>query len=419
MTISSAIKNAIHTMGHNRVRSFLTMLGIMIGIATVIIVYSAGEGISGLVLKQIETFGTDVVETEVKVPSTKKGSDGEMQSASAVAMGVQVTTLTLKDMEALSKSPNVKNAYAGVMSQEQTSYKNETKRAYILGTSASYIDIDKGSKISSGRFFTDAEDKSLAQVVVLGKKIKDKLFGDEDPVGKQIKIRQEKFLVIGVMAERGAALFMDFDDYVYMPVRTLQKKIMGIDYLMYTMHQLKDVDMADDTAEEFRYMLRQEHDITDPDKDDFRVMTMKEGMDMLKTTVDALTLLLLGIVVISLIVGGVGVMNVMYVVVTERTMEIGLRKAVGAKVNDILKQFLIESIIITTIGGVLGIVVGLGVSYSIAVIANQLNFEWSFSVPVRAYVVSVLFSLICGVLFGLYPAKKAASLDPIEAIRNE
>jgi putative ABC transport system permease protein len=311
-----------------------------------------------------------------------------------------------------------------MMSQNKISYGNESKKAFILGTNDSYINIDK-TEIESGRFFTEAEDKSLTQVAILGSAIKEDLFGNRDPIGKFIKIKKTKFRVIGVAKERGAVVGMNFDDYVYVPIRTLQKKMMGVDYLSYIEHRLYDLDIAEETAEEIRYILRDNHDISFPDdpsdisKDDFRVTTMAEMMEMMDTITGALTLLLLSIVAISLIVGGVGIMNIMYVSVSERTPEIGLRKAVGANTNDILWQFLIESIFITIVGGIIGVILGILTSYLISIGANMAGFEWEFSIPIKSYFVALGFSTFFGLVFGLYPARKAAQLDPIQALRKE
>jgi len=413
------IKLSLAMMLANKSRTALTVLGIVIGIASVIIVYSAGEGIYSLVLGQVESFGTDIVQTEVRLPTAKhKGSSGQMESANAMALGVTVTSLKLQDMEDAARSNNIKNAYAGLFSQEQVAYRGILKKAFVFGVSSSYIDID-ASKIESGRFYTEAEDRSLAQVAVIGQKIKTKLFGDSDPIGQFITIRKEKFLVIGVMESRGAVMFVDFDDYIYLPVRTLQKKVMGVDYVAMIVHQLKDVSKGEDTAEEIRYIMRQNHDISDPDKDDFRTVTMVEALSTMKTVTGAITLLLLAIVAISLIVGGVGIMNIMYVIVTERTAEIGLRKAVGASFRQIMTQFLTESALITLIGGIIGISLGILLSWFIALGAQAYGLDWRFIIPLRAYVVSLAFSLIFGILFGLFPARKAAKLDPIEALRTE
>lgn len=412
------MKIAFHSLKSNMARSSLTVLGVVIGIASVIIVYSAGEGIRDLIMSQVESFGTDIIEAEIKVPTGKKGAAGEQQSGAAIAQGVQVTTLTLGDMEEINKLANVKNSYAGILSQDQASFGNELRKASLLGTSASYIDIDK-SEVDYGRFFTEAEDKSLAPVVVLGSKIKDKLFGDSDPLNKTIRLRKSKFTVIGVLKSKGAVGFMDFDDYIYIPIRTLQKKIMGIDHVFYMVHQLKDLSRADDTAGEVRLLLRDRHDIEDPIKDDFRVVTMQEMIQTLETVTDAITLLLLAIVAISLVVGGVGIMNVMYVIVTERTAEIGLRKAVGARYADIMGQFLAESVLVALAGGIIGVIIGAGVSFLIYLGAGQFGFNWEFAIPAKAFVVALGFSTFFGVIFGVYPARKAARMNPIEALRAE
>jgi putative ABC transport system permease protein len=424
MQLFSLIKMSINSMRANLVRTALTVLGMVIGIAAVIIVFSAGEGIRGLVLAQVESFGTNIIETEVKVPTGKKTtSNMDTGGAMAQAQGVQVTSLTIDDMLEIDKISNVTNSYSSVTGQEQISAGNEVRKTYLLGTNASYIDIDK-SEIGYGRFFSDEEDKSLSQVVVLGSKMKEKLFGDSDAIDQSVKIRKTKFRVIGVMKERGAVMGMDFDNFVYVPIRTLQKRLMGIDHVLYMVSEISDLNRADETADEIRMLLRERHNIEQPDpsdfgKDDFRVTTMAEMMKTLGTITNALTILLLAIVAISLIVGGVGIMNIMYVIVSERTSEIGLRKAVGAKFYDIMLQFLVESILVTVIGGVVGIVVGVGISYLIYFGATNYGYDWRFSVPPRAYIIALIFSLVFGVLFGLYPARKAAKLDPINALRKE
>lgn len=405
-------------MRANKIRTGLTVLGMIIGIASVVIVYSAGEGIRALILKQIESFGTDFIETEVKVPTGKKGAEGEQQSATSMAMGMQVTTLKEEDMKSINKIDNVKESYAAIMSQQEVSYGSEHRQGYLYGVSSGFINIDR-TKISEGDFFNDNEDNSLAQIAVLGSKMKEKLFGDKDAIGKFVKIKNLKFRVIGVMEERGAVFGVDFDDYIYVPIKTLQKKLMGIDYYLYIVSQLKDTSRGEETADQIRQIVRSNHDITNPDKDDFRVMTMEEALKMVKTVTDAITLLLLTIVAISLIVGGVGIMNIMYVAITERTQEIGLRKAVGAKYADIMFQFLGESVLITLVGGILGILLGVGVSYLIALGAEFYGLSWTFTVPLEAFVVALGFSIFFGILFGLYPAKKAARLNPIDALRNE
>ena len=409
---------ALRAMRANKVRTGLTVLGIVIGIASVIVVYSAGEGIRDLLVNQVESFGTNIIESETKVPTAKRGQAGDTQSAMAMALGVQVTTMNLKDMADINKLSNISDSYAAIMAQQEVTFQNESRKAFLLGATASYINIDK-SEVAAGRWFTDDEDQSLTEVAVLGSGMKDKLFGDSDAIGKYITIRREKFQVIGVMKPKGGAAVMNFDDYVYVPLRTLQKRIMGINYVMYMVHEVKDMSQAGDTAEQIRGILRINHDISDPIKDDFRVSTMDDMMATLNTITSAITWLLLAIVIISLIVGGVGILNVMYVIVSERTAEIGLRKAVGANYRAIMIQFLVESILITMIGAVLGIVLGILISWLIAIGASAAGLSWTFSVPLKAFVVSLVFAFAFGLFFGVYPARKAARMDPVEALRRE
>lgn len=391
----------------NFVRTSLTVLGVVIGAASIIIVFSAGEGISRLVSGEIEMYGTNVVQTEIKAPGNNMAGNSE------------VTSLKLDDMEAINKIDNVTESYAASLGQQKINYDAEGKRVFIFGVSEPYIRIDAKTKIAQGRFFLPEEDRGQALVAVLGSDISDYLFPGQDAVGKLIRIGSKKFQVVGVLEEQGAAGFMDFNNMAYIPINTLHKRILGIDYAMYFMHQLEDVSRADETAEEIRLVLRDRHEITNPDRDDFRVSTMAEMLDTLGTVTDAVTYLLLAIVLISLLVGGVGIMNIMYVTVAERTSEIGLRKAVGAKKSDITWQFLIESLLITIWGWILGSIFGVLVSYALGFVARAFNLNWQNSFPWEGILFSLLFSVACGLLFGYRPAKQASRLDPVTALRAE
>ncbi len=428
MIYLSLVKIALKSLLANKTRTFLTVLGIMIGIASVIIVYSAGAGLSGLIMGEIEAFGTDIIETEIKIPTSKKGIAAEQGNASAMAMGVQITTLSLDDLEDISNLPNVLFGYPGLMGQEQVSYGSEMKKGMLMGTNSYFTLIDQ-SEVETGRFFTEAENNSLAKVIVLGFDIKNDLFGDNSAVGKFVKIKQSKYRVIGVMKERGAMLAFNWDDMIYIPIKTIQKRLMGVNHITFMIHKLRDASLADITAEEARGILRENHDLPKPEqaytgfmdtgRDDFRVITMGEMMETMSIITGALTWLLLAIVAISLLVGGVGIMNIMYVVVSERSKEIGLRKAVGATYKTIMIQFLIEAIVVTLAGGLIGLLFGVFISFLISFGANYVGLDWDFNIPLEAYIVSLSFSTFFGLLFGIYPARKAARLDPITAMRKE
>jgi len=427
-TIISSFKLALVSFSAHKLRTSLAVLGVTIGISSIIVVFSAGEGLKGLVLNQVEAFGTDTIQVEIKVPSSKKGLASERQSAAAILQGAQVTTLSLDDLEDIKKLTNIVDAYGVFMGQETITYKNEIHSPFIWATSSSFIDIDS-TEIDYGRFFTKAENNSLVPVVILGSKIKEKLFGFSDPIGKKIKIRNTRFEVIGVVKERGALMSFDFDDFVYVPIKTMHKKVLGIDFLLNIIMQVNNIDLIEETIDDVKMTLRINHDISQPieesdgwmntGKDDFRVMAMTEILETFDTISLYLTWLMLAIAAISLIVGGISIMNVMYVIVNERVSEIGLRKAVGAKYKDIMFQFLTESVLITFAGGIMGSLLGAGISFVIAVVANSTGMDWNFVLPIKAFLIAGLFSLIFGILFGTTPAKKAARMDPVQALMHE
>ncbi len=396
-------------------RTFLTVLGIMIGIAAVIIVMSAGESLKGLVLGQVESFGSNLIQTEVKVPSTGKNSTA---NAGSMAQGVQITTLKLSDAEAIGRLPNIKAYYAAVIGQQVVSHEDQNKSTNFFGVSPGFINIDK-SEIVKGRFFTPEEDNELARVVILGSKLADKLFGNQDPISQSIKIGKNKFRVIGVFKERGASFGLDYDNMFFMPIQTAQKIIMGIDYVLMVTSQVKNPAIQDQTADDIAQLLRERHSITNPEDDDFAVTTMEEARKMIDTIFGGITLLLVALAGISLAVGGVGIMNIMYVSVTERTFEIGLRKALGAKKKQILWQFLAEAIAVTLLGGFFGIIAGILISFLISLVAGNFGFSWNFNLSFLSILIAFGFCGAVGLIFGYYPAQKAAGLDPISAIRHE
>jgi putative ABC transport system permease protein len=413
--LSLTLKLALNNLSHNKGRTALTVLGIIIGTTAVITVLSTGQAIKSLIVGEVESFGSNYIQLETKTPSTKQNST---ENAFSMVGGSVITSLKDSDAQAILKHPNVAMYYSGVMGQEVASAKGEIKKVMIFGTNENFVNIDT-SKVGLGRFFTEEENNALARVVVLGAKVKDKIFGESDAVGQPIKLGKESFQVVGIMERRGASFSLDMDNMVFIPVKTLQKKILGIDYLSFIIAQLKDPSLTDQTAADIKDIMREQHDITDPNKDDFAVTTMQEAMAMLDTIIQGIQILLIALGSISLIVGGVGIMNIMYVSVTERTYEIGLRKAVGAKAKNILSLFLLEALILTILGSVLGVIFGLFISWLVSIIASAQGFDWNFSVSLPGILLALGMSMIIGLVFGLYPARKAARLNPIEALRQE
>lgn len=409
----TAFKQSLKALLANKARTLLTTLGIMIGIATVILVLSSGAGFRQLINDEVEAFGTNTLYVQTKVPSKNKS----IAANDDVGSGIVISTLNQRDLDSIKRLPNVINNYGIVMGQAVASYRSNQKSAVYLGTSAERFAIDQ-STLQSGRFYTAAEDNSGAQVVILGHKIASDLFKQDDPLGKLLRIGSLNFLVIGVY-EHSSGLSGGNDDYLFIPLSTAQKKMLGINYLVEAVVQIEDLKLSDATAADIETVLRQNHDISDPAKDDFIVTTQAQIMDIFNTIFNGITILLIAIAAISLIVGGVGIMNIMYVVVTERTSEIGLKKALGAKKSDILQEFLIESVLVTILGGLIGILFGALLSWLVTLVAVSSGLAWTFSLPFYAIAVGFGVSALIGIGFGVLPAVSAAKLDPIEALRHE
>lgn len=411
-----SIKLAFKNLRSNIGRTVLTLVGVVIGVVAVILVSSLGQGVKGFILGQVGAFGTDLIQIEVKVPATGKAST---QNAVGQASGIQITTMTIADAKEIGKLPNV-SAYApGTMTQELTSYKDSNKRVFLFGVGAQYNQIDQNTKLSEGAFFSQSDDASLAQVAVIGNNIREAFFGDDDPLGKNIKIKNQNYKVVGLAAERGAVAGFNYDDLIYIPVQTMQKKILGIDYIRFIMVKVQNEKLIDVTASELTSEMRRLHGITDPDKDDFGITSIKEAQATIENVFKTINILLLALTSISLVVGGVGIMNVMYVAVTERTFEIGLRKAVGAKSRNILRQFLWEAIFITFFGGIVGIILGYFLLLVLSYVSSSFGFPIEFGLSTSAISLAVGFSVATGVIFGYYPALAASRLSPMEALRKD
>lgn len=412
MNIIENITDSWKILGRSKARSFLTMLGIIIGIMAVIIVLSVGAGAQSLILNQVKSLGSNLI---VVLPGASQ-DDGPPASA----LGIVVTTLTNDDGEAMGKEACdcIEALTMYVSGSDAITLDNETANTTFTGTTASYLDVED-TQVASGRFFSDDEEKSIARVVVLGDEVKNKLFGDDDPIGRRIKIKKTNFLIIGVMEKRGTSGFQNQDDQVFIPLRTAQKLLLGIDHVSFIRAKVDTAENVERAMDSVEMLLRDRHDIAMGEASDFSVRSMAQGLEAISSITNALRFFLVAISGIALVVGGFGIMNIMLATVQERTREIGLRKAVGAKGRNIVTQFLIESVLITFLGGVIGIILGVLISVIVAQVAKSMGYSWDLVVTPFSILLGSFVSIGVGLIFGIMPARRASRLDPIEALRYE
>ena len=415
----SILKQSIIALKLNKLRSFFSILGIVIGVASVVIILSVGQGLKGFVTNEIEAFGPNILDIAIKVPG-----DNQMGTIVSVAKGIKITTLKTDDIKALKNKqrfPYIEAVYGQAFGQDWVAYKNNEKRTIFYGASADFPLVIKTAKIDKGRFYTDSEEKSLARVVVLGNNLANHFFKKNNPLEKKIKIKGQNYEIIGVLKPMGGIAMggIDMNDFLYIPLETALKQILGINYLTEIALTIKDETYSARAIKEISRMLRQNHNIIDPSKDDFQITTMEEILNQINEISYVLNLLLGFLAAISLLVGGVGIMNIMLVNVTERTKEIGLRKSLGASSRDILGQFLIEGLIITGVGGLIGTLTGIFFSFLIGFGAQQQGLTWPLTISWLAVSIAFLIAVIIGLVFGIYPAKKAAKLNPIKALKHE
>ena len=406
MNGTNLIKIAVRALANNKLRGFLTMLRIIIGVASVITMLAIGQGSKRSIQAQISEMGSNMI-------MIHPGADvrgGVRQDASAME------TLKLQDYEDIVDETRFVSAVSpSVNSSGQAIYGANNAPTTVYGISPDYLEIRR-YKVEDGDMFTEQDIQTAAKVCVVGKTVVDNLFPDgSNPVGKVIRFQKLPFRIVGVLESKGYnSMGMDQDDLILAPYTTIQKKVLAITHLQgITCSALKE-EYTDQAIDEISEILRRNHKLKESDDDDFTIRSQQELSTMLTSTTDMMTVLLAAVAGISLLVGGIGIMNIMYVSVTERTREIGLRMSIGAKGIDILAQFLIESILISVTGGLIGVVFGVGAALVVNGVAH-------FPIYIQPWSVILSFAVctVTGVFFGWYPAKKAAQLDPIEAIRYE
>ena len=388
----------------NKLRSLLTMLGIIIGVAAVIALVSIGNGVKQDIENSISSLGSNLLVVLPGAPRTPgaRSSQGSMKS------------LKISDYEAIAKLEGVKAASPMTNGSYVVIYQNKNWTTSVAGVNSNFQDVNNWT-MTSGRFFSDKNVQNRERVAVVGQTVVKNLFDDEDPVGKEIRVKNIPFRVIGVLKSKGnGTMGNDQDDTVLIPYTTSMERVEGIDYLRRVYVVAKDDGGIDRLQADIENLLRVRHNIKDTNLDDFNIQKMKSIMETVAQTTGTFTLFLGAVAAISLVVGGIGIMNIMLVSVTERTREIGVRKALGATYSVIVTQFLIEAVVISLMGGFIGIAFGIGASKVIGMVSGM-----STIVSVPTIIMSFAFSMAIGLIFGIYPARKAAKLNPIDALHYE
>lgn len=408
MDLLQTLKIALRALRTNKMRSFLTMLGIIIGIAAVIAMLAVGAGARHVISQQIASIGSNII---LIIPGSM--TSGGLRSGSG---GTQ--TLTSDDARAIvNELPSVETAAPAIRSSGQVVYGNLNWSTIIWGTTPEYFDIREWS-IVSGRGFTRQDNDGAAKVCLIGQTVAENLFGASDPVGKMVRIKKVPFTVVGVLDGKGQSpQGQDQDDVIYVPLRTAQRKLVGSQFpntVGSIMVKAKSAELLGKAEEEVNGLLNQRHRITGGKEPDFSTRNLSELLAVAEQSSKAMSLLLGAVASISLIVGGIGIMNIMLVSVTERTREIGIRMAIGARKNDILMQFMTEAVLLTLLGGVIGIILGAGGAMAVSHI-----LDWPTLISVNSVLIAFFFSGAVGIFFGFYPARKAAGLNPIDALRYE
>ena len=402
MLVLDLFKMALRSLIANTMRTFLTALGMIIGVASVISMISIGEGARQQTLSTIAKFGTNIITIK---PGRKKTRHVSSEN---------VNTLVLSDAEAIKTHiPLITGVAAQVYRSAQLKYGNKNTNTTVRGTGQKYLRLSNFT-LDKGRFFNSEEVRSIRRVTVLGSTVTKNLFGDINPIGKEIKVDGNNYLVIGATEPKGALSWFDPDDQIFIPITTAQKRLFGIDNIQSIDVQAEKIEDLEIIKEDIDSLLRIRHGIHKEEDSDFHVQNSAQWLNSWGDAAKTFTYLLGGIAAISLLVGGIGIMNIMLVSITERTKEIGIRIAIGAKKSEIMEQFLIESVLISFIGGGLGILLGILISRTVSRIGG-----WDTIVSTQSIMLAFGFSVGVGIFFGFYPARKASNLNPIDALRYE
>lgn len=403
MDIFESISVAITSLKVNKLRSALTILGVIIGVAAIIAMIAIGEGAKSQVTESIKSLGTNLL---IIYPGQFRRGPGmgilshkELKLEDALAIKEKVSSV-------LEVTPELRKV-------ARVEFENMSTETSIIGALPSFLKV-RNYQLERGRNFFEEEIRGKKKVCILGAEVIKNLFGEYDPIGKVIKIARHNFTVIGTLKEKGTQMMGNPDDVIFIPLTCAQRRIFGRDILSTIYVQTKDESVIDIAQEEITYLLRQRHNLKEKDEDDFTIRSQKEMLQTMQSVLGTFTMLLASIAVVSLVVGGIGIMNIMLVSVVERTREIGIRKALGATPYDIMRQFLIEAVILSLTGGIIGIILGIVATKMIASIAG-----WITVIRIQSILLAFLFSVSVGIFFGFYPAKKASDLKPIEALRYE
>ncbi|KPL02840.1 MAG: hypothetical protein AMJ90_04635 [candidate division Zixibacteria bacterium SM23_73_2] len=399
-----SLSMAVSSIFSNKLRSFLTMLGIIVGVSAVITMIAIGQGASAQITERISQLGANLLMVR----------PGASQRGPARSASGSITSLTYEDAQVIAQQcPSVAKVDADYSRNSQVVFGNKNTNTSINGVTPNYPEV-RNFTVAQGSFLTEEDDRLMRRVAVLGKTVVEELFGEEDPIGQYIKIKRSNFQVIGVMSEKGGSGWRDEDDIIFVPLKTAQKRLFGVDYVSIINVEAKGEAVMDKASAELSSLLRERHKIREGKEDDFNIMSQAEILSTMQETSNTFTMLLASVAVVSLIVGGIGIMNIMFVSVTERTREIGIRKAIGAQRRDILSQFLIEAVIVSLTGGAIGILMGIMASELVSRYAG-----WSTIITPTSVLLSFSFAFAVGLFFGFYPARKGALLNPIDALRYE